>query len=77
MRTAMPAAPAGGFFVLRSSTGTKTCSELSVVSPELPDDVKENAMNDLVLSIRKDLLSRELVNKTKLTDKDFRHFKAN
>lgn len=41
------------------------------------DEVKEKAMNEFVLAVRKDLLSRRLVYKTKLIHEDFRHLKAN
>jgi len=38
---------------------------------------KEKAMGDFIAAIRKDLLSRKLVRKTKLTGTDFRHLKVN
>ena len=37
------------------------------------DSIKENAVGELILSIRKDLLSRKLVKETSLLPKDFRH----
>ena len=40
------------------------------------DLVKENAAGDFVLSIRRDLLSRKLVKKTKLLATDFKHLTA-
>lgn len=41
------------------------------------DSAKEKAMGDFIAAIRKDLLSRKLVRKTKLTGTDFRHLKVN
>ncbi len=41
------------------------------------DEIKEKAMGDFVASIRNDLLSRKLVNKTSLVGKDFKHLNAN
>ena len=41
-----------------------------------PEGTKEEAVNELMLSIRKDLLSRKLIKKTKLEPKDFRHLKV-
>ena len=40
------------------------------------EETKEEAMNEFILSIRKDMLSRRLVKKTELEQKDFRHLKA-
>lgn len=42
-----------------------------------PDEIKEKAMNEFVLAVRNDLLSRKLVSKTNLTHQDFKHLKAN
>ncbi len=41
-----------------------------------PDEIKEKAMNEFVLAVRNDLLSRKLVSKTNLTHQDFKHLKA-
>ena len=41
------------------------------------DKQKDDAMGKFVASIREDLLSRKLVKSTKLTESDFKHFKAN
>jgi hypothetical protein len=38
------------------------------------DTEKERALSELVLAIRKDLISREAVRETSLTAEDFRHF---
>lgn len=43
------------------------------VSGMSSDSVKELAMGEFVAAVRKDLLSRKLVNKTKLESRDFRH----
>ena len=42
-----------------------------------PDEAKEKAMGDFVVSIRRDLLSRKLIRSTALTEADFRHLKVN
>jgi len=42
-----------------------------------PDAVKEKVMGEFVAAIRRDLLSRQLVKRTKLTGMDFRHLKVN
>ncbi|MBN1292948.1 MAG: hypothetical protein JXB48_13995, partial [Candidatus Latescibacteria bacterium] len=41
-----------------------------------PDNVKEKAMGEFIVAIRKDLLSRALVRCTKLTGGDFKHLKV-
>jgi len=40
------------------------------------EDEQQRAMGDFVVSIRKDLLSGEIIKNTKLSPKDFRHLKA-
>jgi hypothetical protein len=44
---------------------------------QFSDEVKEKAMGDFIVTIRKDLLPRRLTRKTSLSSADFRHFKAN
>jgi hypothetical protein len=41
------------------------------------DEVKEKAMGEFVIAIRKDLLSRKLVRSTRLSAIDFKHLKLN
>jgi len=40
------------------------------------EEQQRNAMGEFVVSIRNDLLSREIVKSTKLSAKDFKHLKA-
>ena len=40
------------------------------------DEEKEKAVGELMLAIRKDLISRKPLGKTNLTPRDFRHLKA-
>jgi hypothetical protein len=42
-----------------------------------PDEVKEQAVGELMIAIRKDLLARTPVRTTILTAADFQHLKAN
>lgn len=41
------------------------------------DEVKEKAMGEFIVAIRKDLLSRKLVKSTKLNSSDFKHLNVN
>lgn len=44
--------------------------------PPASDDEKERALGELVLAIRRDMLSRGLVTRTSLTDADWKNFHA-
>lgn len=43
---------------------------------KMPDEEKEARMGNLVAAIRKDLISRSIVSRTKLTGRDFKHLRA-
>ncbi len=40
------------------------------------DEEKEGALGDFIVSIRRDLLSRKITRKTKLTSKDYQHLRV-
>jgi hypothetical protein len=43
---------------------------------KFPDDEKEKAVGELILAIRKDLINRKPLRKTKLKPEDFKHLRA-